>query len=77
MAFSRCGIGGARRARLPASRTGNSFLRDFTERGADYAIEAIRTRRRRPCDVIRLNHAGGTLFYINTLNIGFARMSLR
>ena len=52
--------------------TGNSFLRDFTERGADYAIEAIRTRRRRPCDVIRLNHASGTLFYINTLNIGFA-----
>ena len=52
--------------------TGNSFLRDFTERGADYAIEAIRTRRRRPCDVLRLNHAGGTLFYINTLNIGFA-----
>jgi YegS/Rv2252/BmrU family lipid kinase len=52
--------------------TGNSFLRDFTERGADYAIEAILARRRRPCDVIRLNHAGGTLFYINTLNIGFA-----
>ena len=52
--------------------TGNSFLRDFTERGADYAIEAIAARRRRPCDVIRLNHAGGTLFYINTLNIGFA-----
>ena len=52
--------------------TGNSFLRDFTERGADYAIEAIVARRRRPCDVIRLNHAGGTLFYINTLNIGFA-----
>jgi diacylglycerol kinase (ATP) len=52
--------------------TGNSFLRDFSERGADYAIEAILTRRRRPCDVFRLNHAGGTLFYINTLNIGFA-----
>ena len=52
--------------------TGNSFLRDFTERGADYAIEAIVARRRRPCDVIRLNYAGGTLFYINTLNIGFA-----
>ena len=52
--------------------TGNSFLRDFTERGADYAIEAILARRRRPCDVIRLTHAGGTLFYINTLNIGFA-----
>jgi diacylglycerol kinase (ATP) len=52
--------------------TGNSFLRDFTERGADYAIESIVTRQRRPCDVIRLNHAGGSLFYINTLNMGFA-----
>ena len=52
--------------------TGNSFLRDFTNRGADYAIEAILTRRRRPCDVIRLNHAAGSLYYINTLNIGFA-----
>jgi diacylglycerol kinase (ATP) len=52
--------------------TGNSFLRDFTERGADYAVEAILTRRRRPCDVICLNHAGGSLFYINTLNMGFA-----
>jgi YegS/Rv2252/BmrU family lipid kinase len=52
--------------------TGNSFLRDFTERGADYAIEAILAVRRRPCDVMRLNHAGGSLYYINTLNIGFA-----
>jgi len=52
--------------------TGNSFLRDFTECGADYAIEAILTRRRRPCDVIRLDHAGGSLYYINTLNMGFA-----
>ena len=52
--------------------TGNSFLRDFTGRGADYAIESILARRRRPCDVIRLNHAGESLFYINTLNMGFA-----
>jgi len=52
--------------------TGNSFLRDFTERGADYAIEAILSVRRRPCDVMRLNHAGGSLYYSNTLNIGFA-----
>jgi YegS/Rv2252/BmrU family lipid kinase len=52
--------------------TGNSFLRDFTELGADYAVEAILTRRRRPCDVLCLNHAGGSLFYINTLNMGFA-----
>jgi diacylglycerol kinase (ATP) len=52
--------------------TGNSFLRDFTSRGADYAIESILARRRRPCDVIRLNHAAEPLFYINTLNMGFA-----
>ena len=52
--------------------TGNSFLRDFSDRGEAYAIEAILDGKRRPCDVIRLNHAGGSLYYINTLNIGFA-----
>jgi YegS/Rv2252/BmrU family lipid kinase len=52
--------------------TGNSFLRDFSSRGADHAIEVILERRRRPCDVLRLNHAGGSLYFINTLNIGFA-----
>jgi diacylglycerol kinase (ATP) len=52
--------------------TGNSFLRDFTDSGAAYAIESILARRRRPCDVIRLNHTGESLFYINTLNMGFA-----
>jgi diacylglycerol kinase (ATP) len=52
--------------------TGNSFLRDFTDRGAEFAIEAIVARHRRACDVIRLNHAGGSLYYINTLNMGFA-----
>ena len=52
--------------------TGNSFLHDFTDRGAEYAIEAIIAHRRRPCDVIRLEHAAGSLFYINTLNMGFA-----
>src|ERR1700722_10171710 len=30
--------------------TGNSFLRDFTGRGADYAMESILARCRRPCD---------------------------
>jgi YegS/Rv2252/BmrU family lipid kinase len=52
--------------------TGNSFLRDFTDRGADYAIDAILSGRRRPCDIVRLNHAAGSLYYINTLNMGFA-----
>lgn len=52
--------------------TGNSFLRDFTERGAEYAIDAILAGKRRSCDVIQLNHSGGSLYYINTLNMGFA-----
>lgn len=52
--------------------TGNSFLRDFTSQGASFAAEAILGRRRRACDVLRLNHAAGSLYYINTLNVGFA-----
>jgi len=52
--------------------TGNSFLRDFSDKGEAYAIDAILKRKRHSCDVIRLNHAGGSLYFINTLNIGFA-----
>ncbi|HWF14217.1 MAG TPA: diacylglycerol kinase family protein [Candidatus Acidoferrales bacterium] len=55
--------------------TGNSFLRDFVQNGTDLAefgINAILERRSRPCDVIRLNHSGGSIYYINTLNMGFA-----
>ncbi|HEX4643139.1 MAG TPA: YegS/Rv2252/BmrU family lipid kinase [Candidatus Acidoferrales bacterium] len=55
--------------------TGNSFLRDFVQNGedlAEFGIKSILAGRSRPCDVIRLNHAGGSIFYINTLNMGFA-----
>ena len=52
--------------------TGNSFLRDFTERGAEYALAAIIAGRRRACDVLKLTHAGGTLYFINLLSMGFA-----
>jgi len=55
--------------------TGNSFLRDFVENGTDLAefgIKAILEHRTRPCDVIRLDHSNGSIFYINTLNMGFA-----
>jgi len=52
--------------------TGNSFLRDFTTRGVEHTIEALREGRRRPCDVIRLRHADGDIFFINMLNLGFA-----
>ena len=55
--------------------TGNSFLRDFAGKGTDlaeYGIQGILERRASPCDVIRLDHSGGSIFYINTLNMGFA-----
>ena len=55
--------------------TGNSFLRDFVTEGTDLAeigIQGILNRRSRPCDVFRLNHSRGAIFYINTLNMGFA-----
>ena len=51
--------------------TGNSFLRDFTKEGAAYAIRAILEGRTRPCDVIRLTHATGIIYYINILSLGF------
>jgi len=51
--------------------TGNSFLRDFTDQGVEYAIQAIIEDRSRPCDVIRLKHKGGEIFYINILSLGF------
>ena len=52
--------------------TGNSFLRDFSDRGAEHAAEAILAGRRRPCDVFRLTHGRGVVHYINLLSMGFA-----
>jgi diacylglycerol kinase (ATP) len=52
--------------------TGNSFLRDFTDKGAEHSIAAIIENRRRPCDVLRLTHASGELYFINLLSVGFA-----
>ena len=51
--------------------TGNSFLRDFTDRGAEHAAEAILAGRRRACDVLRLTHASGELYFTNLLSMGF------
>ena len=51
--------------------TGNSFLRDFTTRGVENTIEALRAGRRRACDVIRLRHSEGELYYLNLLSLGF------
>ena len=51
--------------------TGNSFLKDFTNEGVEYAARAIIEGRSRPCDVIRLKHKRGEIFYINILSLGF------
>jgi YegS/Rv2252/BmrU family lipid kinase len=51
--------------------TGNSFLRDFSDRGVEYAIESILADRSVPCDVLRLRHRTGVIHYINLLSIGF------
>lgn len=52
--------------------TGNSFLRDFSNRPVESTFEAIRLGRSRPCDVLRLQHAAGVLYFINLLSLGFA-----
>lgn len=52
--------------------TGNSFLRDFSDRGVEFAIEALLARRSSPCDVLRLTHQTGMLHYINLLSMGFS-----
>jgi len=52
--------------------TGNSFLREFTDRGVEHAIEALLARRSQPCDVLRLRHSHGVIHYINLLAMGFA-----
>ncbi len=51
--------------------TGNSFLRDFSDQGTDYAIDAMLAGKHRKCDVIQLTHDGGVLHFINLLSLGF------
>ena len=52
--------------------TGNSFLRDFSDRGVEYAIESLLAQRSRPCDVMRLRHRTGVIHYVNLLSMGFS-----
>jgi len=51
--------------------TGNSFLRDFSKNGLQHATEALLAGKRRHCDVLKLTHASGVLYYINLLSVGF------
>jgi diacylglycerol kinase (ATP) len=51
--------------------TGNSFLRDFSDRGLEHAVESLMAGRTQACDVLRLRHRGGLIHYINLLSVGF------
>jgi diacylglycerol kinase (ATP) len=51
--------------------TGNSFLRDFSNNGAEASAQAILENRKRVIDLIRLNHATGEVFSFNLLSVGF------
>jgi diacylglycerol kinase (ATP) len=52
--------------------TGNSFLREFNDKVVEYAIESLLASRTRSCDVLRLRHRNGVLYYINLLSMGFS-----
>jgi diacylglycerol kinase (ATP) len=51
--------------------TGNSFLRDFAQNGAEASMQALFENRKRSVDLIRLTHAAGEVFSFNLLSIGF------
>jgi diacylglycerol kinase (ATP) len=51
--------------------TGNSFLRDFSTRGVEHTIASLRETRLRSCDIIRLTHAEGELYFLNLVSLGF------
>jgi YegS/Rv2252/BmrU family lipid kinase len=51
--------------------TGNSFLRDFSDRGVEHAIDSLIGGRTQLCDVLRLRHRAGVIHYINLLSVGF------
>lgn len=52
--------------------TGNSFLRDFGILDPTTAVAALARGRTRACDVVRCDHDGGVLHYMNILALGFA-----
>jgi diacylglycerol kinase (ATP) len=68
--FSRGPVGKVELGFLPLG-TGNSFLRDFAHGGADPSFEALKIGRKRGVDLLRLRHAGGTLYSLNLLSVGF------
>jgi len=51
--------------------TGNSFLRDFTQHGAEDSLQALIEGRKRPVDLLRLTHTKGEVYSFNLLSLGF------
>jgi YegS/Rv2252/BmrU family lipid kinase len=51
--------------------TGNSFLRDFSDRGVEDSLDALENGRKRRVDLLRLTHATGTIYSLNLLSVGF------
>lgn len=51
--------------------TGNSFLRDFTNDGAEASLQALLEGHKRTVDLIRLTHSTGEVYSFNLLSIGF------
>lgn len=51
--------------------TGNSFLRDFTDQGADASLQALLDGRTRSVDLVRLRHTKGEIYSFNLLSVGF------
>ena len=73
-------LNGVFAAGIPAKRislgflplgTGNSFLRDFTEDGAEASLQALLKASTRPIDLLRLTHEGGQTVAFNLLSVGF------
>jgi diacylglycerol kinase (ATP) len=51
--------------------TGNSFLRDFAQDGAEASMQALLENRKRSVDLMRLTHAAGQVYSFNLLSVGF------
>ena len=51
--------------------TGNSFLRDFAQNGAEASLQAIVEGRKRSVDLLRLTHSKGQIYSFNLLSVGF------
>jgi YegS/Rv2252/BmrU family lipid kinase len=69
--FPEASVGGPPTLGVLPLGTGNSFLRDFSDRGTEHAIEALIAGRSQSCDVLRLKHRSGIIHYINLLSVGF------